>query len=88
MVVVLFSLYFCKISYFDNNIIMSKENYLKNFAFTYIDAKKLNKLDLKGNVLISSVDFLIFYENNIFPSRIFFDMGKENKSIFRIYRKK
>ena len=39
---------------------MSKENYLKNFAFTYIDAKKLNKLDLKGNVLISSNRFSIF----------------------------
>ena len=82
LVVVLFSLYFCKISYFDNNVIMSKENYLKNFAFTYIDAKKLNKLDLKGNILISSNRFSIFYENNIFPSRIFFDMGKENKSAY------
>ena len=82
LIVVLFSLYFCKISYFDNNVIMSKENYLKNFAFTYIDSKKLNKLDLKGNILISSNRFSIFYENNIFPSRIFFDMGEVNKSTY------
>ena len=82
LIVVLFSLYFCKVSYFDNKVIMSKENFLENFAFTYIDAKKIGKLDLKGNVLISSNRFSIFYENNIFPSRIFFDLGKVNDSIY------
>lgn len=78
LIVVLFSLYFCKISYFDNNVIMSKENYLENFAFTYTDAEKLDKLNLKDNILISSNRFSIFYKNNFFPSRIFFDMGKVN----------
>ena len=61
---------------------MSKENFLKNFAFTYVDAEKLDKLNLKGNILISSNRFSIFYENNIFPSRIFFDMNKVNDSIY------
>lgn len=82
LVLVLFSLYFCKVSYFDNKVIMSKENFLKNFAFTYIDAEKLDKLNLKGNILISSNRFSIFYGNNIFPSRIFFDMNKVNDSIY------
>ena len=82
LILVLFSLYFCKVSYFDNKVIMSKENFLKNFAFTYVDAEKLDKLNLKGNILVSSNRFSIFYENNIFPSRIFFDMNKVNDSIY------
>ena len=82
LILVLFSLYFCKVSYFDNKVIMSKENFLKNFAFTYVDAEKLDKLNLKGNILISFNRFSIFYENNIFPSRIFFDMNKVNDSIY------
>jgi len=61
---------FCLIAYFQTNIFLSKDDFMKKFSISYERAKLISKFNLNGNILhLDQARESIFLHNNSFSSR-------------------
>ena len=70
ILILIFSLGYIFISYYDEKVFYNKENYMNRFSYSYFNAKILNSLNISENILTLSQDRAsIFINDNIHSTR-------------------
>ena len=70
ILILIFSIGYIFISYYDEKVFYNKENYMNRFSYSYFNAKILNSLNISENILTFSQDRAsIFINENIHSTR-------------------
>ena len=95
LTIILFSLIFLFIAYFQTNIFVSKDEFMRRFTFLYDRSSKLSEFNFTGNVLnLDQSRESIFLKSNYYGSRylnavnFFSPIEDYNKALIELINKK